>query len=138
MNKIMSDITASMQAFVTAAAMSTSTGVSASAVVELSKYANVVATVHMPKLPDAKGALGVATLSFYECLSTGLTGSVITASIVTNSKISNSVENYLVTEIRADQLSDNFKYVYAHVNAPTKSDVSVMVYRGHARYEPQS
>lgn len=135
MQKILNQITASTQAFVTMASFSTATGKSATAVVDMSKYANVVARVHMGKLPDNKGALAAATLSFYECLSTGLTGSQITASVATCASISNSAEVFLETEIRADQLSSGFRYVYAHFNVNTLSDFSVVVERGGPRFQ---
>lgn len=135
MQKILNQITASLQSFITMASFSTTTGQSATVVVDMSKYANVVARVHMGKLPDNKGALSVATLSLYECLSTGLTGSVITASVATCSRISNSAATFLETEIKADQLSSGFRYVYAHFNVNTLSDFSVVIERGGERYQ---
>jgi hypothetical protein len=134
MEKIINEITCSVQALTTMAAFSTTTGVSGSTVVDMSKYNNVVARVHMAKLPDNKGALCAATLSLYECLSTGLTGSLITASVATSSLISNSAETMIQTEIKAADLSPNFRYVYAHFNANTKSDCSVIIERGKPRY----
>ena len=137
MNKLLEALTKSVQSLTTMAAFSTTTGVSGSAVVDMSKHNQVMATVHVGKLPDNKGALSMSTLSLYECLSTGLTGSLITSSVKTSSAISNSAEFVMSTGIKAEDLSPGFRYVYAHFNTNTKSDNSVIITRGAPRYEPQ-
>lgn len=134
---MLNGITCSVQALVTAASNSTTTGVSGSAVVDMSKYHSAVARAHIGKLPDNKGALSAATLTIYETTNSVLKGSAITASIVTNAAISNSAECMLQTEVTADQLSDGYRYIYAHFNANTLSEVSVIIERGKGRFDPQ-
>jgi hypothetical protein len=132
METILNSTTVSSQALITAA-----TSASGSAVVDMSKHANAVARVHLGKLVDNKGALGVTTVSIYETLSSGLTGSIITASTVTNGGISNSAEQIFETEIKADALSEGFRYIYAHVTLPTVCSTSVIIERGRGSYDPQ-
>lgn len=132
MDTILNSTTVSVQALLTASA----TG-SGSAVVDMSKHANAKATLHIGKMVDNKGALGVTTMSLYETLSTGLTGSIITASTVTNALISNSAEVILETEIKSAKLSDNFRYIYAHVTLPTVCSASCVITRGRPRFGPQ-
>ncbi len=137
MNKLLEALNGSVQSFTTMAAFSTTTGISGSAVVDMAQHNQVFASAHMAKLPDNKGALSMATLSLYECLSTGLSGSLITTSIKTSALISNSAELLISVGIKAEDLSPGFRYVYAHFNVNTKSDVSVLLTRGAPRYEPQ-
>jgi hypothetical protein len=132
MDTILNSTTVSTQVLLTASASG-----SASAVVDMSKYANAKATLHIGKMVDNKGALSVTTLSLYECLSTGLTGSIVTASTVTNGLISNSAEVLLETEIKAIEMSNDFRYLYAHVTLPTVCDASCTITRGRPRFEPQ-
>ena len=134
MNKISNELVTSVQSLTTVAGNDTTTGISGSAVVDMAKYSNAIAKAHIGKLFDNKGALCASTLSIYECISTGLTGSLITASLATSSLISNSVETLLQCEIKASQLSPGFRYIYSHFNADTCSDVAVTIERGKPRF----
>lgn len=132
MNTILNCTTVSAQALIT-----TGTAISGSSVVSMTKHCNAVARVHLAKMVDNKGALGVTTISIYETIGTGVTGSIVTACTVTNGLISNSAEVIFETEIKAAQLSDGFKNIYARLTLPTACVASVVIERGRPRYEPQ-
>jgi len=132
MNKLIEQITTSVQVYPTS-----SSGITGSASVDMSKYTKAVAKLYAHKLPDAKGE-GVITLSLYENVGTGATGTLITASRITAS-INSVSDVYLETEIRDVDLSINStkRYINAYVASATPTAIAVTIERGQSRFDPQ-
>jgi hypothetical protein len=132
MNKILEAITTSIQIYPTA-----TSGKTGSVSVDMSPYTHAIGKLFAHRLPDGKGE-GVITLSLYENVGTGATGSVITASIKTAS-ITSASDVYLETEIKDIQLSKNStkRYVNAYVASATPTVISVEIERAGGRYDPQ-
>ena len=129
MYKISEEMLTQVQVFPTL-----SSSVSGSVAVDMSNYSRALVKTILHKLPDAKGE-GVATVSVYENVGTGATGTIITASTVTASLTSASnVEIY--TEVRNRQLSEDKRYVYARITLPTNTTIACTIDRKNTRFLP--
>lgn len=133
MNKILEAITTTVQIYPTA-----TTGKTGSASLDMSKYTKAVARLVAHRLPDAKGE-GVITLSIYENVGTGATGTLVSGSSVTAS-ITSASDVYLEKEIKDIDLSKNdedYRYINAYVASATATEVAVTIDRAGGRYDPQ-
>jgi len=116
------------------------TGISSSALLDMSKHERLIAKLICHRLPDAKGE-GVVTVSLYEsdvatwsASATAITVGVATATL-------NSVSDaYARVEIRAAQLTTNSskRYVGAYCKPNTGTYATVIVERGAGSYNPQN
>jgi hypothetical protein len=133
MNKLIEGITTTVQIYPTA-----TTGKTGSASVDMSNYRRAVAKLFAHRLPDKKGE-GVITLSIYENVGTGATGSIVTASVKTAS-ITSVSDVLLESEVESIDLSKNTttkRYINAYVASATATNVVVTIERGNGRYDPQ-
>lgn len=123
-------ITTSVQVYPTA-----TTGISGSAVVDMSTYRHAVAKLFAHRLPDQKGE-GVVTLSLYETTNSVLNGQEVAASVVTGSVTSVS-DLILQSEIDTGDMdvADSYRYLYIDCIAPTTTEISAIIERDEARNE---
>ena len=132
--KIIEGLTTSLQVAPTA-----TTGISSSALLDMSKHERIVAKLIGHRLPDDKGA-GVITVSLYESdVSTwSASATAITVGVAT-ATLNSVTDAYARTEIRTPQLSTNSlkRYVGAYVAANTSTVCSIILERGNGSYNPQ-
>jgi len=133
MNKILEQITTTVHLFPTA-----TSGKTGSASLDMSKYTHAIAKLFAHRLPDGKGE-GVITLSMYENIGTGATGTLITASVKT-ATITSASDVYLQTEIKDIEMSKNSnkRYLNAYVASSTGTVVAIEIERAGGRYDPQN
>lgn len=115
---------------------------SSSDVLDMSQYNNAIISGHVCKATASIIATTVsATVSVYECTTSTNTGSNALLTQSTCTLNSGDMDSEVELEIKATEMTDGYRYIYAHVavsTANTSVCTSVIVERGQARYNAQN
>ena len=135
MNKMLNEITCSTS-------LITGSSKSSTNVLDMSKYDRAVIRGHVCKASASIIATTVsATVSVYECATSTNTGANSLLTATTVELDATSMDGTTEVEIKATEMTDGYRYVYCHVAVSTANTTvctSLLVERGHARYNPQN
>jgi hypothetical protein len=114
---------------------------SSSDVLDMSKYDRAIVSGHVCKASASIIATTVsATVSIYECVTSTNTGVNALLTQSTCDLNSGDMDSEVELEIAATEMTDGYRYIYAHVAVSTANTTvctSVIVERGQGRYNPQ-